>query len=129
MSPLSKLCMYHYGRILQMLSKYYESFWQSVWFSKNIIQIQAVLRLHGPLTNKGIFQFSNNSFMAFCLHGYLSTVSKTAYPMRAIILKMTTILKEMRIAQLCSKSERTLVQKCFDCVQFFLTIFNIFYTC
>ena len=26
-----------------------------------------------------------------------------------LVLKMTTILKEMRIAQLCSKSERTLV--------------------
>ena len=25
-----------------------------------------------------------------------------------VVLKMTTILKEMRIAQLCSKSERTL---------------------
>ena len=27
-----------------------------------------------------------------------------------VVLKMTTILKEMRIAQLCSKSERTLVK-------------------
>ena len=29
MSPLSKLCMYHYGRILQILSEYYELFWRS----------------------------------------------------------------------------------------------------
>ena len=27
-----------------------------------------------------------------------------------VVLKITTILKEMRIAQLCSKSERTLVK-------------------
>ena len=37
-----------------------------------------------------------------------------------ILLKMTTILKELRIAQLCSKIERTLVFSWSHCISFWL---------
>ena len=111
MSPLSKLCMYHYGRIFQILSKYYESFWRS-----DSVKISSKYRWSSaytvsPLTTWAFFSLLiNHSYhnTVFCL--FFHSLKK-CIPRRArLVYFLPNFLKTI------SWFSKSLLQKILSCM-------------